>query len=60
MVCDVNERLLQCVCLCLTEGGCLYIVMDYCEGGDLYKKINAQKGILFSEDQVMRFEVSIA
>lgn len=26
--------------------------MDYCEGGDLFKKINAQKGILFSEDQV--------
>uniref|UniRef100_A0A803SRF4 non-specific serine/threonine protein kinase n=1 Tax=Anolis carolinensis TaxID=28377 RepID=A0A803SRF4_ANOCA len=23
------------------EGGCLYIVMDYCEGGDLFKKINA-------------------
>ncbi|KAF2978619.1 hypothetical protein EK904_010611 [Melospiza melodia maxima] len=34
------------------ENGCLYIVMDYCEGGDLFKKINAQKGILFSEDQV--------
>ncbi|KAM6361480.1 serine/threonine-protein kinase Nek1 isoform 12-T22 [Alca torda] len=33
------------------ENGCLYIVMDYCEGGDLFKKINAQKGILFSEDQ---------
>ncbi|KAF4799519.1 NIMA related kinase 1 [Turdus rufiventris] len=34
------------------ENGCLYIVMDYCEGGDLFKKINAQKGILFSEDQI--------
>ncbi|KAJ7420077.1 NIMA related kinase 1 [Willisornis vidua] len=33
------------------ENGCLYIVMDYCEGGDLFKKINAQKGVLFSEDQ---------
>ncbi|RMC13821.1 hypothetical protein DUI87_08904 [Hirundo rustica rustica] len=33
------------------ENGSLYIVMDYCEGGDLFKKINAQKGILFSEDQ---------
>ncbi|MBN3308498.1 NEK1 kinase, partial [Amia calva] len=33
------------------ESGCLYIVMDYCEGGDLFKRINAQKGILFSEDQ---------
>lgn len=27
--------------------------MDYCEGGDLFKKINAQKGVLFSEDQVI-------
>ena len=26
--------------------------MDYCEGGDLFKRINAQKGILFQEDQV--------
>lgn len=34
------------------EGGCLYIVMDYCEGGDLFKKINSQKGALFSEEQV--------
>lgn len=34
------------------EGGCLYIVMDYCEGGDLFKKINSQKGVLFSEEQV--------
>ena len=26
--------------------------MDYCEGGDLFNKINQQKGQLFSEDQV--------
>lgn len=26
--------------------------MDYCEGGDLFKRINAQKGALFQEDQV--------
>lgn len=42
------------------EGGCLYIVMDYCEGGDLFKKINAQKGVLFSEDQVTGFVIDIA
>ncbi|XP_066487838.1 serine/threonine-protein kinase Nek1 isoform X2 [Tiliqua scincoides] len=41
------------------EGGCLYIVMDYCEGGDLFKKINAQKGVLFSEDQIMDWFVQI-
>nr|XP_008523121.1 PREDICTED: serine/threonine-protein kinase Nek1-like [Equus przewalskii]XP_008523122.1 PREDICTED: serine/threonine-protein kinase Nek1-like [Equus przewalskii] len=33
------------------ENGSLYIVMDYCEGGDLFKRINAQKGVLFQEDQ---------
>lgn len=26
--------------------------MDYCEGGDLFKKINNQKGLLFPEEQV--------
>ncbi|KAL8207260.1 UNVERIFIED_CONTAM: Serine/threonine-protein kinase Nek1 [Gekko kuhli] len=41
------------------ESGCLYIVMDYCEGGDLFKKINAQKGVLFSEDQIMDWFVQI-
>ncbi|XP_054846378.1 serine/threonine-protein kinase Nek1 isoform X1 [Eublepharis macularius] len=41
------------------EGGCLYIVMDYCEGGDLFKKINAQRGVLFSEDQIMDWFVQI-
>ncbi|KTF71674.1 hypothetical protein cypCar_00026841 [Cyprinus carpio] len=33
------------------ESGCLYIVMDYCEGGDLFKKINNQRGTLFPEEQ---------
>ncbi|XP_058276562.1 serine/threonine-protein kinase Nek1 isoform X16 [Hirundo rustica] len=41
------------------ENGSLYIVMDYCEGGDLFKKINAQKGILFSEDQILDWFVQI-
>ncbi|XP_067407848.1 serine/threonine-protein kinase Nek1 isoform X2 [Emydura macquarii macquarii] len=41
------------------ENGCLYIVMDYCEGGDLFRRINAQKGILFSEDQIMDWFVQI-
>ena len=33
------------------DGGSLYIVMDYCDGGDLYKKINNQRGKFFSEEQ---------
>ncbi|XP_053286153.1 serine/threonine-protein kinase Nek1 isoform X1 [Pleuronectes platessa] len=41
------------------EAGCLFIVMDYCEGGDLFKKINSQKGVLFSEDQIMDWFVQI-
>ena len=34
------------------ETGNLYIVMDYCDGGDMYLKINEQKGKLFPEDKV--------
>ncbi|XP_077441349.1 serine/threonine-protein kinase Nek1 isoform X14 [Vanacampus margaritifer] len=41
------------------EGGCLYIVMDYCEGGDLFKKINSQKGMLFTEEQILDWFVQI-
>ncbi|XP_053441753.1 serine/threonine-protein kinase Nek1 isoform X4 [Nycticebus coucang] len=41
------------------EHGSLYIVMDYCEGGDLFKRINAQKGNLFQEDQILDWFVQI-
>ncbi|XP_037530324.1 serine/threonine-protein kinase Nek1 [Nematolebias whitei] len=41
------------------EGGCLFIVMDYCEGGDLFKKINSQKGALFPENQILDWFVQI-
>ncbi|KAL1022567.1 hypothetical protein UPYG_G00029360 [Umbra pygmaea] len=41
------------------ECGCLYIVMDYCEGGDLFKKINSQKGVQFSEEQILDWFVQI-
>ena len=34
------------------ERGNLCIVMDYCDGGDLYKKINDQRGRLVAEDMV--------
>ncbi|XP_060739307.1 serine/threonine-protein kinase Nek1 isoform X4 [Tachysurus vachellii] len=40
------------------ESGCLYIVMDYCEGGDLFKKINSQKGP-FPEEQILDWFVQI-
>lgn len=32
--------------------------MDYCEGGDLFKRINTQKGILFPEEKVRTFRLS--
>lgn len=35
----------------LAEGH-LYIVMEYCDGGDLMQKIKHQKGKLFPEDMV--------
>ncbi len=41
------------------DGGSLYIVMDYCDAGDLYKKISDQRGKLFSEDQVLNWFVQI-
>lgn len=36
----------------LSEKNKLYIVMEYCDGGDLMKRINMQQGVLFDEDQV--------
>jgi len=42
------------------DGGCLYIVMDYCDGGDLYRKINEQRGKLFLEEQIMSWFVQLA
>ncbi|XP_063691755.1 serine/threonine-protein kinase Nek1-like isoform X4 [Bolinopsis microptera] len=35
------------------EKGSLSIVMDYCEGGDMFNTINQQKGQLFSEEQIL-------
>ncbi|XP_036396730.1 serine/threonine-protein kinase Nek5-like [Megalops cyprinoides] len=41
------------------EGTNMYIVMEYCNGGDLMKRINMQRGVLFIEDQVMDWFVQI-
>ncbi|KAM8855696.1 serine/threonine-protein kinase Nek5 isoform 2-T4 [Spinachia spinachia] len=41
------------------ERGSLFIVMEYCDGGDLMKKINAQRGVFFSEQQVVDWFVQI-
>ncbi|CAB3978371.1 serine threonine- kinase Nek1-like isoform X2 [Paramuricea clavata] len=34
--------------------------MDYCDGGDLYQKINNQRGVYFTENQVLDWFVQIA
>ncbi|XP_040057970.2 serine/threonine-protein kinase Nek5 isoform X1 [Gasterosteus aculeatus] len=41
------------------ERGSLFIVMEYCDGGDLMKKINMQRGVFFSEQQVVDWFVQI-
>ncbi|RUS85205.1 hypothetical protein EGW08_007031 [Elysia chlorotica] len=41
------------------ERGTLYIVMNYCSGGDLYTKINDRRGQLFSEDQILNWFVQL-
>ncbi|KAM4730659.1 serine/threonine-protein kinase Nek5 [Anableps anableps] len=41
------------------EKGSLYIVMEYCDGGDLLKKINMQRGIPFSEVQIVDWFIQI-
>lgn len=41
------------------DGGILYIMMDYCDGGDLYAKINEQKGKLMLEDHILGYFVQL-
>lgn len=45
--------------LFLTENNSLFIVMEYCDGGDLMKRISKQRGVLFSEDQVKTFLICL-
>ncbi|XP_022249572.1 serine/threonine-protein kinase Nek1-like [Limulus polyphemus] len=41
------------------ENGNLYIVMDYCDGGDLYSQINQQRGMPFPEDTIIDWFIQI-
>ncbi|XP_053295748.1 serine/threonine-protein kinase Nek5 isoform X1 [Pleuronectes platessa] len=41
------------------ERGSLYIVMEYCDGGDLMKKINMQRGVSFTEEQILSWFTQI-
>jgi NIMA (never in mitosis gene a)-related kinase 1/4/5 len=31
----------------------LFIVMDYCDAGDLHSRIQLQRGVLFAEEQIL-------
>ncbi|KFW85268.1 Serine/threonine-protein kinase Nek5, partial [Manacus vitellinus] len=44
----------------LQEKNKLYIMMEYCDGGDLMKRINMQHGVLFDEDQILSWFVQIS
>lgn len=39
--------------------GYLCIVMDFCEGGDLYNKIRSMRGVAINEDQILDWFVQI-
>ncbi|XP_062981350.1 serine/threonine-protein kinase Nek5 [Elgaria multicarinata webbii] len=44
----------------LQEKNKLYIIMEYCDGGDLMKRINMQRGVLFDEDKILGWFVQIS
>ncbi|CAL1581768.1 unnamed protein product [Knipowitschia caucasica] len=41
------------------EKGSLYIVMEYCDGGDLMRRITMQRGVSFTEEQICNWFVQI-
>ncbi|MED6243664.1 Serine/threonine-protein kinase Nek5 [Ataeniobius toweri] len=41
------------------EKGSMYIVMEFCDGGDLLRKIKMQRGIPFSEEQIADWFIQI-
>nr|XP_056712645.1 serine/threonine-protein kinase Nek5 [Euleptes europaea] len=44
----------------LQEKNKLFIIMEYCNGGDLMKKIKQQRGMLFEEDKILDWFVQIS
>ncbi|XP_030199723.1 serine/threonine-protein kinase Nek5 isoform X4 [Gadus morhua] len=41
------------------ERNSLYIVMEFCDGGDLMKRITVQRGVLFTEEQVVNWFLQV-
>ncbi|XP_069826075.1 serine/threonine-protein kinase Nek5-like isoform X2 [Dendropsophus ebraccatus] len=44
----------------IEENNSLYIVMEYCDCGDLMNRINKQRGVLLDEDQILNWFVQIS
>ncbi|XP_063808009.1 serine/threonine-protein kinase Nek5 isoform X2 [Pseudophryne corroboree] len=44
----------------IEEKNNLYIVMEYCDCGDLMNRIGKQRGVLFDEDQILSWFVQIS
>ncbi|XP_075418994.1 serine/threonine-protein kinase Nek5 [Tenrec ecaudatus] len=42
------------------ESNSLFIVMEYCDGGDLMERIRRQRGVLFREEQILGWFVQIS
>lgn len=59
MLATLNHRNIVAYKESFEEAGRLHIVMTYCEGGDLYSKINDQRGVDFSEEQILDWFVQI-
>ncbi|KAJ3591909.1 hypothetical protein NHX12_007039 [Muraenolepis orangiensis] len=41
------------------ESNSLYIVMEFCDGGDLMKRISVQRGVPFTEEQVVNWFLQV-
>ncbi|KAL3312990.1 Serine/threonine-protein kinase Nek3 [Cichlidogyrus casuarinus] len=56
----MNHSNIVCYMGSFEELGKIHIVMEFCQGGDLYNKINNQKPTLFTEGQILDWLVQIS
>ena len=41
------------------DASSLFIIMDFCDGGDLHSRIQAQRGVYFPEEQILDWFIQI-
>ncbi|XP_045143011.1 serine/threonine-protein kinase Nek5 [Echinops telfairi] len=58
--CSNQHGLIQKYGLNMCQSNSLFIVMEYCDGGDLMERIRRQHGLLFREDQILGWFVQIS